>query len=102
MKEGRPDWSPNSRTLAFMLCGLHAVLMPGRTADDHIYVAMNMHWEPHTFELPRLRDGRRWYVFADTYRPSPTDSCEPGEERALRTQRNLSVGPRSVVILVGK
>ena len=102
IKEGKPDWSPHSRTLAFMLCGLHAVLMPGRTADDHIYVAMNMHWEPHTFELPRLRDGRRWYVFADTYRPAPADSCEPGGERALRTQRNLAVGPRSVVILVGK
>jgi glycogen operon protein len=102
LRHGKPDWSPHSRTLAFMLCGLHAVLMPGRTADDHIYVAMNMHWEPHTFELPRLQDGRRWHVFADTYRPSPDDICEPGMERSLRTQRNLPVGPRSVVILVGR
>ena len=100
--EGKPDWSPHSRTLAFMLCGLHGVLMPGRTADDHIYVAMNMHWEPHTFELPRLRDGRRWHLFADTSRPAPDDSCEPGQERLLRAQRNLPAGPRSVVILVGR
>ena len=102
LRQGKPDWSPHSRTLAFMLCGLHAVLMPGRTADDHIYVAMNMHWEPYTFELPRLQDGRRWHVFADTYRPPPDDICEPGMERSLRTQRNLAVGPRSVVILVGR
>ena len=102
LREGKPDWSPHSRTLAFMLCGLHAVLMPNRTADDHIYVAMNMHWEPHTFELPRLRDSRRWHLFTDTYRPSPHDIYEPGKERLLRAQRNLPVGPRSVVILVGR
>jgi len=102
LREGKPDWSPHSRTLAFMLCGLHAVLLPGQTTDDYIYVAMNMHWEPHTFELPRLRDGRRWHLFADTYRLSPDDIHEPGQERLLRAQRNLPVGPRSVVILVGR
>jgi glycogen operon protein len=101
-KEGQPDWSPHSRTLAFMLCGLHAALLPGRTADSHIYVAMNMHWEAHNFELPRLHDGRRWHLFADTFRESPEDACAPGEERLLRAQRNLHVESRSVVILVGK
>ena len=61
-----------------------------------------MHWEAHTFELPRLRDGRRWLVFADTFREPPNDIYAPGDERPLRTQRNLPVGPRSVVILVGR
>ncbi|MBP6786244.1 MAG: glycogen debranching protein GlgX [Candidatus Promineofilum sp.] len=101
-REGKPDWSPQSRTLAFMLCGLHGLLLPGQTADDYIYVAMNMHWENHVFELPRLKDGRRWHLFADTFRPSPDDICEPGQERPLRTQRNLAVAPRTVVILVGR
>ena len=102
LREGRPDWSSHSRTLAFMLCGMHAALLPGRTADDYIYVALNMHWESHNFELPRLRDGRRWLLFADTFREPPDDICAPGDERPLRTQRNLPVGPRSVVILVGR
>ncbi len=102
LRAGRPDWSAESRTLAFLLCGMHAALLPGRAADDYLYVAMNMHWEGHTFELPRLRDGRRWYVFADTFQPPPLDVSTPGAERYLRTQRNLFVGPRSVVILVGR
>ncbi len=102
LREGKPDWGPHSRTLAFMLCGQHAVLLPTRRPDDYIYVALNMHWEPHTFEIPRLHDGRRWHLFADTYRPAPDDIHEPGQERPLRAQRNLPVGPRSVVILVGR
>jgi glycogen operon protein len=102
VREYQPDWSPQSRTLAFMLCGMHAALLPGHTADDYIYVAVNMHWEPHTFTLPRLRDAQRWHRFADTFRESPDDVVAPGKERPLRAQRNLFVGPRSVVILVGR
>jgi glycogen operon protein len=102
VRENQPDWSPQSRTLAFMLCGMHAALLPGHTADDYVYVAMNMHWEPHTFTLPRLRDARRWRLFADTFSDSPDDVVVPGNERPLRTQRNLFVGSRSIVILVGR
>jgi isoamylase len=102
VKTWQPDWSPASRTLAFMLCGLHAALMPARTADDYIYVAMNMFWESQTFELPRLPDNRRWHLFADTYRDSPNEICKPGTEKPMRAQRNLQVESRSVVILVGR
>jgi glycogen operon protein len=81
---------------------MHAALLPSRTADDYLYVAMNMHWEPHTFELPRLRDGRRWHLFANTFAEPPAGISIPGQERPLRTQRNLPVEARSVVILVGR
>lgn len=101
-KAGSPDWSPESRTLAFMLCGMHAVLLPGRRPDDHIYVAMNMHWEDHDFELPTLSDGRHWYLFADTHYEPPLGICRPGDERPLPPQPLISVKSRSVVILVGR
>ena len=95
-----PDWSPSSRILAFMLCGEHA--RAGKQPDDYIYVGMNMHWDAHTFDLPRLPKGWAWHQFANTSLPSPDDICEPGYERPLDEPEQLVLGPRSVVILVGR
>jgi isoamylase len=95
----QPDWSDGSRTLAFMLCGKHA--NNGETQDNHIYVAMNMHWEAHFFELPGLPQGLQWHVFADTIATPPKDIWEPGAEPLLKDQQRFLVEPRSVVILVG-
>lgn len=94
------DWSSESRTLAFLLCGKHA--KEGKAKDDSIYVAMNMHWQMHGFELPRLPKGMSWYVFANTDAAPPHDIWDPGCEVCLENQNEFLVGPRSVVILVGK
>jgi glycogen operon protein len=95
-----PDWSYHSRTLAFMLDGRHA--RGGSEPDDTIYVAMNMHWEAHRFDLPRLPRGMRWRVFVNTGAAPGAEICEPGHEPLLSDQRRLLVGARSVIILVGR
>ena len=113
-----PDWSDSSRTLAFMLCGERGGRMEefemrraafgkaARSSDDasstFIYVAMNMHWEDHVFQLPRLPAGRKWRRFMDTTLAEPHDIVEPGQEIVLRDQEQTKVGSRAVVILVGK
>jgi glycogen operon protein len=94
------DWSDSSRTIAFMLCGKHA--HGGAKPDNYIYVAMNVHWEAHWFDLPGLPDGMQWHVAANTGAPSPDDIWEPGREPVLADQGGLLVGDRSVVVLVGK
>lgn len=94
------DWSDHSRTLAFLLDGKHA--KAGTVIDDSIYVAMNMHWETHWFQLPDLPDSMHWHVFANTSCPSPKDSWQPGTEPRLEDQTGLPVGDRAVIILVGK
>ena len=94
------NWSNHVRTLAFMLCGKHA--LQGASKDDYIYVAMNMHWESHWFEIPRLPPDMQWHVFANTGCHSPNDCYEPGTEPLLPNQLSLLIGDRSVVILVGK
>jgi glycogen operon protein len=94
------DWSDSSRTVAFLLDGKHA--RGGTTQDDYIYVAMNMHWESHVFELPGLPAGLTWYVFANTGMASPDDIWEPGAEPRLENQHEMVLSDRSVCILVGR
>ena len=94
------DWSEDSRTLAFMLCGKHA--REGTLEDNYLYVAMNMYWKALWFELPQLSKEMKWHVFANTGCPSPADSWEPGTESLLENRSHILLGDRSVVILVGK
>ncbi len=93
-----PDWGKDSHTLAFMLCSQQAP----RITDDNIYVALNMHWKDHIFELPTLPETMKWHLFADTSCPTPNDICLPGQERLLATQHKIYVHRQSLVILVGR
>jgi isoamylase len=94
-----PDWSDHARTLALMLDGKHA--LDGLITDDTIYIAMNMHWEPHEFQLPQLTEGESWHRFADTGRRGKQVITEVGQEKRLRHQDYYPLQARSVVILVG-
>jgi isoamylase len=96
----QPDHAGGSRTLAFLLCGRHA--KRGQVRDDMIYMAINMHWEPHTFELPHLPAEQSWLRFLDTSLAPPAEIVAPGEERRLADQHSYAVGPRSVIVLVGR
>jgi glycogen operon protein len=100
IKAWSADWSTHSRILAFMLCGKHA--QQGTAEDNYIYVAMNMHWQAHWFEIPGLPAGMQWHLFANTGVPAGEDSYQPGSEPLLENQRSILIGDRSVVILVGK
>ena len=93
------NWSNDIRTLAFMLCGKHA--LQGTVEDNYIYVAMNMHWESHWFELPGLPSGMHWHVFANTGCHPPDDCYQPGKEPLLPNQSGILLGDRSVIILLG-
>ena len=83
-----------------MLTGKHA--KGGRCVDDDIYVAMNSYWEPLDFELPPASSGRQWHCAIDTGAAAPQDCHPAGQEPRLGQQDQITVGGRSVVILVGK
>jgi isoamylase len=93
----QPDWSEGSRLLAVMRNGFGP-----DGEDDHVYVAANAHWEPHTLELPGLPAGQRWHLFADTAAAPPGDVATPGAEPVLVDQGSMTVGPRAVLVLVAR
>ncbi|BAW97665.1 isoamylase [[Synechococcus] sp. NIES-970] len=93
------DWS-SSHIIAFMLCGKHA--KQGTIADERIYVAFNMHWQAHYFELPRTLEGKKWYIFANTGVASPMDINSPGNEIMIDNQSGLFLRERSAVILIAR
>jgi glycogen operon protein len=94
------DWSFSSRVFAFLLCGKHA--KQGTANDDFIYVAMNMYWDALNFQPPSLPEEMKWHIFSNTGMPSPEDVHDIGQEPVLAEQNNILVGPRSVVVLVGR
>ena len=100
VKAWQPDSGYNNLTLAFMLNGRYA--QTNGKPDDFIYVAVNMHWEMHGFEIPQLPEGMAWHVFANTGVDAPNDIAEPGHEPLIDSQKEILVGARSVIILVGK
>ncbi|MGN5376596.1 glycogen debranching protein [Streptomyces lasalocidi] len=89
-----PDWADHGRVLAMMRCGRHA--KGGSVADDHVYIAVNAHWEAHDLELagaarrtalaPLRRHGHR--------RASPRRRAGAPAPRALPSGRPLRGRPR--------
>ena len=70
--------------------------------DTYIYMAINMHWEMHVYELPIIPEDKKWYIFCNT-------SCEYGKDIfdekiriPIEDQRHIVVNPRSIIILLGK
>ncbi len=96
----QPDWSYEGRQLACLLCGEHC--REGTEPDDMIYIIMNAHWETAWFDLPPLGARKKWHVAINTALRPPDDSHALGGEPVLPNQEQITVGPRSVLILVGR
>lgn len=108
-----PDLSNYSRVLGVMLCGKFAPTSL-RTSDKSYYLAYNMHWEEHKFELPVLPKDKRWKVIEDTYliqleNDGNVQTAQQEEKTNKRKKKNnreekgkgildYIVKPRSVVI----
>ena len=88
-----PDFSNYSRCLGVLLCGEYA--QKNRASrDDSFYIAFNMHWEEHSFDLPRIPASTGWQLVINTNEKDARIN-EDGEHVMGRT---FMVPPRSVVI----
>jgi isoamylase len=97
-KPGNPDWSLASRSLAVQI----SEKTPGTPEITDIYIAANAYWESLGLELPKLTGSRRWFRAMDTMLHSPQDISEQGKEPSLDDQNAYEIGPRTVVVLIGK
>lgn len=101
MKAWQPDFSDSCHQLSIMYCGEYGHRKDG-TRDEDFLLIYNMHWEPHSFALPKLPKGRRWHLVVDTGRKESENFQENGNEPMLEEQRTYEAEPRSIVVLMGK
>ena len=93
----QPDWSPESRTLAFMLRGPSS-----KGVIESVYVAMNMSWQTKSFGLPSPPHDLNWHISVNTGMPAPEDIWEPGCESQLSDSKYILATGRSVIILIAR
>jgi len=92
-KPNHPDWQHYSRSLAFSLT------YPNY--NEFLYVIMNSYWKGLSFELPKLKESRKWYPVVDTHKSYPEDFSNLEKSKGLK--KNLyKAAPRSVVVFWGK
>uniref|UniRef100_UPI0006D05594 alpha amylase C-terminal domain-containing protein n=1 Tax=Clostridium sp. NkU-1 TaxID=1095009 RepID=UPI0006D05594 len=95
-----PEFDNFRRQLGIFYCGEYG-RKPDGTADDNFYVAYNMHWEPHEFDLPNLPKKEQWHVVFHTDKGEANGMYPEGKEPAAGGKRFL-VPPRSIVVFMGK
>jgi len=94
VKLGQPDWGPDSRTLAFILCHPQA--------GEQLYVIFNAYWEALTFEIPTVNEGYEpWRRCIDTFLDFPDDICDWANAPLVKDSM-YQVQPRSAVLLFTK
>ena len=93
-------WAPKFdnylRNIGIMICGKYAMI--DRThSDDFFYIAYNMHWEEHTYGLPKLPKGYKWTVLLSTY-----DDIKESINVPDNTGESIKVPGRYITILTSK
>lgn len=81
----RPDTSYISRMIGIMLYGEYA----HNKKEESLYIAYNMHWEPHELALPKLPKGKEWCLLFTTAAETNADAME--ENRVLVYGRSVAL-----------
>lgn len=96
---GDSAWAPrfdnHLRHIGVMICGKYAKV--NRTSDDDFfYIAYNMHWEEHTFGLPKLPKGYHWKVLLTT---GDEENYKNITEKSEESIESINVAGRYITIL---
>lgn len=100
VKPWYPEYENFRRQLGILYWGNYVKKDDG-TSDNHFYVAYNMHWEPHTFDLPNLPKKQQWHVMFHTHKLEENGKYEEGNEPVLE-EKSILIPPRTIVVFMGK
>jgi isoamylase len=92
VKLNKPDWSENSRSLAFTL--FHP------EANETIHVMVNAWWKTLKYQIPEAK-GKKWYKVVDTAAAAPDDFFEECKGNVVN-KKIIAVQDRSILILMAK
>ena len=81
-------------TFAYMYAEDHEKYKAER--DAFIYVAVNAHWEDHSFGLPIIPENMSWHLAFN----SEGIHSKPGSEKKMKDIWNLTLGPRTSAVLI--
>ncbi|MDH3347483.1 MAG: glycogen debranching enzyme, partial [Desulfobulbaceae bacterium] len=99
LRPGRPDWSSESKTLAFTLNGL----VPPHFEDDDFYVTLNGHSDVTArFEVPpppMLHGRRSWKKIIDTTEEYPYATVECDQALRVSSGMELELAPMGCIVL---
>ena len=90
---GNPDWTEESRNLAFSL--RHP------QADEYLYVMFNAYWNALDYQLPTLNGDKHWHRVIDTALPLQQSFCELGTSSPHRGD-TYHVEARACVVLIAQ
>lgn len=99
---GEEAWRTNmdyqTRHIGVMFCGKYCVT-DGKE-EEGLYIAYNMHWEPHDFALPKPFKGKRWRLLFNTAQEREEKmqtSSEMGED-----DQSVTLQGRNVCIYISE
>lgn len=89
-----PRFDNHLRHIGICICGRYA-LVDRVHEDDFFFICVNMHWETHSFGLPKLPKNLHWSVIMDS-------SVSDGDDFSAVLSENedeITVKDRRIVIL---
>lgn len=92
------EFDHDSPSLAFAYMFAEEAAKFKTKKDAFIYVAVNAHWEDHTFGLPVLPSGMQWHVALI----SGVCAYPSGKENPCEDRGSLTLRARSSAVLIGK
>ena len=97
---GCEPWSldENAPNLTFAYMYAEGTQKYGTEKNAFLYIAVNMHWETHSFHLPIIPAEMNWHLAFD----SSGQSFVPGQERLLEGLGEYTLSARSTLVLVAR